>query len=456
MANGPVFTEGFLDRAHEYALSRTVVEGRGAVMTMTGPELEALVPLLQRAACAWVPQVTSGVVVEGVEPLQPQLSFGFAPGVSLLSLLAQSRSTRRHLQPQAVAVLVHDAALGFEALRRAALQGELRLQTPTLLAVRVGFAGNVVVFPVPDSFDDLRDIIGIYPVARITGVERGVDLGVSFSPEAARGLALPDSDVVFHLGSLLASCLRGRVVGGPTTSSMLDQLQRLVTGPSPELPPDVPAPLRELVLRTVCPADRRLPDLSQFCAALRNAFDLDDARVALSAHVHELFPQEFVAQRDFTLQGQHEAPTKPRIELVAPRHRVGAMSLEADVRLVTHGDFARYLTETGAPRPAHFVLTPEIARQPLIMISHADATVYARWRGGRLPTDAEWTALSNQRWVTDLGRVWEWTSDAGREGGWVVRGGPWRNQSGPGLPDHSSWEDGAAPDVGFRCVYDVP
>jgi formylglycine-generating enzyme required for sulfatase activity len=114
----------------------------------------------------------------------------------------------------------------------------------------------------------------------------------------------------------------------------------------------------------------------------------------------------------------------------------------------------QFLSATGHPRPDHFVDTPELRDQPLIMISHADASAYARWRGGRLPSEVEWTLLSGQAGCRDLGRVWEWTVDR-EESGWVVRGGPWRNQSGPGLPDHHSWERVASPDVGFRCVYDL-
>ena len=184
-------------------------------------------------------------------------------------------------------------------------------------------------------------------------------------------------------------------------------------------------------------------------------FDLPDGRVALSAHVRELFPIEHAAQLSFAQDGRHEQPTRPGVV----SHRVGRVDkipLDAEVHVVTHGDFGRFLAETGAERPQYFVDTPEIEGQPLIMVSHAQARAYCAWRGGRLPSDHEWSIVSRERWCLDLGRVWEWTADASPSGGFVVRGGPWRNQSGPGLPDHASWETAPSPDVGFRCVFDRP
>ncbi len=448
--------EGFIDRVHQHSLTRTIVENVGAVLAVSGPNALDLGRLASAGPCAWVPRV----LPLDADQLPPTANFEasiaceYLPGVSLLSLLAQARATRRLVPLQAVAVAVHDAALGVDASRRAAARLDLRLEPVTPLSVRLGFRGNVQVFPLPSAMDDMRDIIGIYPVSNFLGTERGVDLGSSISPEAALGLPLPESEPVFHLGGLLVTSLRGRVVGGPPSDSLFEQLRRIINGEPPSLPADVPDVLRDLIARSVCPADRRLPDLAQFASVLRQAFDLDDGRVALSAHVQALFPQELRAQEAFVLEGREQAPTLPNIELQSLRVRVGTSRLEVDARLVTHGDFVQFLSATGHPRPDHFVDTPELRDQPLIMISHADASAYARWRGGRLPSEVEWTLLSGHAGCRDLGRVWEWTVDR-EENGWVVRGGPWRNQSGPGLPDHHSWERVASPDVGFRCVYDL-
>lgn len=448
--------EGFVDRGHEHVLCRTIIENVGPVLVLSGPRAPTAGRLADAGACAWVPSRLALRTAQWPEwmNLDVSVAWEYLPGVSLLSLLAQARASRRFVPVQAAAVAVHDAALGFEAVRRAGLTLGLRLEPLTPLSVRVGFRGDVQVIPLPNAEDAGGDTSDQYVMANFLGSERGVDLGSAISPEAAYGLPLAESEAVFHLGALLVTSLRGRVVGGAPTDSMLDQLQRLAHGVPPSLPADVPDVLRDLIARSVCHADRRLPDLAQFTSALRQAFNLADGRVALAAHVQALFPQERRAQEAFVLEGREQSPTRPNVELQSPRVHVGTARLQADARLVTHGDFTQFLSATAHPRPESFVDTPELRDQPVMLISHADAGAYARWRGGRIPTDHEWTLLSTQSRCRDLGRAWEWTVDR-EEGGWVVRGGPWRNQSGPGLPDHRSWERAASPDVGFRCVYDV-
>jgi len=55
--------------------------------------------------------------------------------------------------------------------------------------------------------------------------------------------------------------------------------------------------------------------------------------------------------------------------------------------------------------------------------------------------------------VQQLCQVWEWTTTPARAG-YVVRGGPWRNREERALVDNRSWEDEAAPDLGFRVAID--
>ena len=446
--------EGFVDRQHEYRVFRSLVSRVGTVLELVGPAAEAIGRLAQASACAWIPNMIPGVVFEPRrdEFFEERAAFTYVPGVSLLTLLAQSRASRRPLPVQAAVVALHDAALGVEAAWRArgTLEEIHRFAPVSGLSVRIGFDGGVSVLPLLTVDAQLRDIIGAYPISIGQLAERGVEVGPPFSPEGARGAPTTDSEPVFFLGALLAIALGGNT---EAHGSDLDRLMRMVRATQPWLPDEVPAQLRDLILHSSSNADQRLPHVGAFAAALRTMFDLPDGRVALSAHVRALFPIEHAAQLSFAQDGRHEQPTHPGVV----QNRVGRVEklpLDAEVHVVTHGDFARFLAETGAERPAHFVDTPEIAGQPLIMVSHAQAAAYCRWRGRRLPSEHEWAIVSREKWCLDLGRVWEWTADVSPSGGFVVRGGPWRNQSGPGLPDHASWETAASPDVGFRCVFD--
>lgn len=124
------------------------------------------------------------------------------------------------------------------------------------------------------------------------------------------------------------------------------------------------------------------------------------------------------------------------------RHIVVSMRphLYMDRHLVTHADFTAYLDATGDAPPPRFVgRIAELAYEPLKMITPAQVARFAAWRGGRLPTEAEWVRGARCGSLADLTRVWEWTSTAAtsppsavKNGGFRVRGGPWRDRDEPG------------------------
>jgi ergothioneine biosynthesis protein EgtB len=106
----------------------------------------------------------------------------------------------------------------------------------------------------------------------------------------------------------------------------------------------------------------------------------------------------------------------------SPRHRVFLEDFEIASHPVTHGDFAAFIEDGGYRRPELWLslgwdavqsrgwtaplywersgsewrtftlhgLVPVDANTPLCHVSFFEADAYARWAGGRLPTEAEW------------------------------------------------------------------
>jgi len=64
---------------------------------------------------------------------------------------------------------------------------------------------------------------------------------------------------------------------------------------------------------------------------------------------------------------------------------------------VTNAEYARFVAETGHKPPEHWKgKTPpkQIADHPVVNVSWDDAIAYAKWAGGRLPTDEEWEKVA--------------------------------------------------------------
>jgi formylglycine-generating enzyme required for sulfatase activity len=179
---------------------------------------------------------------------------------------------------------------------------------------------------------------------------------------------------------------------------------------------------------------------------------------------------------------------------------------------VTCGEYARFCQETKHTPPLYWPqplqvfpdpqnLTDALRDAPVVEVSRVDAEAFAAWAGKRLPSEVEWELAargfdgrmwpygnefdekkSGSDWrepwkerelppvtqlepeaaspfgITGLGCAWEWTSTPAGElasSSWVVRGGAWRDRVEPPTLVNRSYEDGAAPDVMFRCARDV-
>jgi formylglycine-generating enzyme required for sulfatase activity len=75
-----------------------------------------------------------------------------------------------------------------------------------------------------------------------------------------------------------------------------------------------------------------------------------------------------------------------------PLHRVWLDAFALDLHEVTTAHYALFLAATNRPAPWQWD-TVDLAQhgdRPVIGVDWADADAYCRWRGKRLPTEAQW------------------------------------------------------------------
>ena len=199
-----------------------------------------------------------------------------------------------------------------------------------------------------------------------------------------------------------------------------------------------------------------------------------------------------------------------------PVRRIHVDAFYLDEHEVTNGEYSQFVLATKHRAPIHWPggqLRASEARLPVANVSWEDATAYARWKGRRLPTEAEWEracrglsdggkfftgapalAVGDARYsrvdgpapvcqhqrndfaLCDIaGNVWEWTADwyeqryyerspsrnpAGPEAGQyrVIRGGSWADVSDYLTCSYRGWvrPGERSPNIGFRCAKSMP
>ena len=103
-----------------------------------------------------------------------------------------------------------------------------------------------------------------------------------------------------------------------------------------------------------------------------------------------------------------------------PRHKVFANAFYIGKFEVTNKEYLEFVKATGHRAPSHWsgtVIPPGLDSHPVEWVSYEDAETYCTWRGGRLPSEAEWerAARSNQlllypwgnKFDTNRANTWE-------------------------------------------------
>ncbi|MFQ6101836.1 MAG: formylglycine-generating enzyme family protein [Anaerolineae bacterium] len=123
------------------------------------------------------------------------------------------------------------------------------------------------------------------------------------------------------------------------------------------------------------------------------------------------------ADVDAVMTGCSNCP-RDRVDNACPQHTVHLDGFWIDRREVSNGQYRRCIEAGACTLPAHTKAydDPAQADDPVTAITWYQAVDYARWVGGRLPTEVEWEAACAGPYGLDgtAGEVWEWTSSLHR------------------------------------------
>jgi len=120
------------------------------------------------------------------------------------------------------------------------------------------------------------------------------------------------------------------------------------------------------------------------------------------ASIQEM-PMALVPAGEFTM-GSPEGPADEQ-----PAHRVYVDAFFMDKYEVSVGQFAEFLKATSLEAPPDWDIMnqPQHQKRPVVNMGWADAAIYCKWAGKRLPTEAEWEKAARG---TD-GRIYPWGNE---------------------------------------------
>src|SRR5207247_1174554 len=108
----------------------------------------------------------------------------------------------------------------------------------------------------------------------------------------------------------------------------------------------------------------------------------------LSRESRAAAPYAFVAFEGGRVEIGHAGPGFA-FDNEMPRHRVALAPYEFGSRLVTNTEYLQFI-DGGWQTYTLGGAAPLDANAPVVHVSYYEADAYARWRGARLPTEAEW------------------------------------------------------------------
>lgn len=323
-----------------------------------------------------------------------------------------------------------------------------------------------------------------------------VDIAALSAPEEIKGQGYEARSSMFYLGLLLFELLAGTHPYNQGEKKLFELFSRIVQQPAPYLRtrrPDVHPAVAAFVQRCLerDPQDR-FANWDELRSAYRGIQALFPpiatgalAQFALQwvpdhreRHVPPMMLAEFITpftqERIESIDLAHVAswkrqvrPFVPTAEVVVdeqmefagndarPMLRVSP-SLLVDARPVTKAEIERYYFATGQVFPPNLRGLNDNDDDTCVFVPIDIARAYAAWAGKRVPTEQEWELAIEKHGPErlEVGRIWEWTDTPHEDGGWVVRGGRWRDQSTqPARPENRSFARKAAPDLGFRCAF---